>query len=84
MAVVVIDTEELRGLLREVVDEALRKKGDEEALTRSQAARALHMHPKSVVRLVRRGELRGKRVGRVWRFRRADVDACLAARAEGV
>ncbi len=40
-------------------------------------AHYLNVHRKTVINLVERGELRGYRVGRNWRFRKSDVEAYL-------
>jgi len=39
-----------------------------------QAARFLHIHPKTVVRLARGGQLPSFRIGNRWRFRASDLD----------
>lgn len=50
---------------------------DTEQLTLCQAAEVLHLGQKAVLGYVRRGELIGRRVGRRWWLRRADIDAFL-------
>lgn len=50
-------------------------------LTVAEAAAILRLHPVTVQRLLRRGELPGVRVGRQWRIRRTDLDDRL--RGEG-
>ena len=47
-------------------------------LTREEVAEALGCSPRTVARLVERGELRQAQVGRLARYRREDVDALLA------
>ena len=37
-------------------------------------ANILKVHPRTVIRLAERGELRAFRVGDLWRFRRVDVE----------
>lgn len=44
-------------------------------LTVSQVASALTCSKKTVLRLARAGDLRGYKLGRVWRFTAAEVDA---------
>ena len=46
-------------------------------LTRDEVAELLRLSPRTVAEYVRRGELRGRLVGRRWRFRHEDVDAFL-------
>ena len=41
------------------------------------AARFLRLHPKTVKRLARLGQIPGRRVGRRWFFRPSDLDAML-------
>jgi excisionase family DNA binding protein len=38
------------------------------------------MHPKTIVSMVERGELRAYKVGRYWRYRKSDIEAYLEAR----
>jgi excisionase family DNA binding protein len=47
----------------------------ERFLNSREAAALLQIHPKTLQRLARKGELRGMRVGRLWRFRASDLDA---------
>jgi excisionase family DNA binding protein len=44
-------------------------------MTALEAAEYLGMHPESVRRLARRGELPGRKIGKEWRFRPEDLDA---------
>jgi excisionase family DNA binding protein len=44
-------------------------------------ARMLGMHPETVLRLARKGELPALRFTRSWRFRASDVSAWMAAKA---
>ena len=46
-------------------------------LTRDEVAGILRLSSRTVAEYVRRGELRGRLVGRRWRFRHEDVDAFL-------
>ena len=42
-----------------------------------QAARFLRLHPKTVKRMARNGQIPGRRLGRRWYFRPSDLDALL-------
>ena len=53
-----------------------------EKLTAHQAAELLGYHIKHVHRLLRSGELRGNRFGRMWIIDRAEVEEVLRLRAE--
>ena len=46
-------------------------------LTVDEAAAFLRVHPRTVLRLLARGELPGVKVGRQWRLWRADLEARL-------
>jgi excisionase family DNA binding protein len=46
---------------------------DTEVLTTEEAAELLRVSTKTVLALVRRGDLPGEKVGRAWRFLRADL-----------
>ena len=43
----------------------------------------LRVTPRTIYRLIRSGELPAMRIGRQWRFRRADVDEWLDRHAAG-
>lgn len=47
----------------------------ERFLTLREAAEVLRLSTRTVREYVKRGEIRGKIVGKQWRFRRADLDA---------
>ena len=47
----------------------------EELLEPKTVARILDSTPDEVIQLARRGELKATKMGRVWRYRRADVMA---------
>jgi excisionase family DNA binding protein len=47
----------------------------ETLLTLADAAQLLRLSPRTVREYVKRGEIRGKLIGKRWRFRRADLDA---------
>jgi len=55
---------------------------DETLLETDDVARYLNVHRKTVINLVVRGELKGYRVGRNWRFRKSDVDEYLERQRE--
>jgi excisionase family DNA binding protein len=47
----------------------------EKFLTLREAAEVLRLSTRTVREYVKRGEIRGKLIGKRWRFRRADLDA---------
>jgi excisionase family DNA binding protein len=47
----------------------------ETLLTLADAAEVLRLSTRAVREYVKRGEIRGKIIGKRWRFRRADLDA---------
>jgi excisionase family DNA binding protein len=51
----------------------------ERFLDSREAAALLQIHPKTLERLARKGEIRGMRIGKLWRFRTSDLDADLDA-----
>lgn len=53
---------------------------DEALMDTSQVAHYLRMHPKTIVSMVERGELKAYKVGRHWRYRKSDIDAFLEQR----
>jgi excisionase family DNA binding protein len=38
-----------------------------------EAARLLHIHPKTLKKMARRGEIRAAHIGKLWRFRASDL-----------
>ena len=52
--------------------------GEVELLTMREAARVLRMRPDSVIRKIKRGEMVGRKVGKQWLVRKADVEALVA------
>ncbi|MFV0318262.1 MAG: helix-turn-helix domain-containing protein [Microthrixaceae bacterium] len=54
---------------------------DEVVLTGTEAAELLRVSVKTVLRLARKGDIPGRKVGREWRFARADVLAWLSSAA---
>jgi excisionase family DNA binding protein len=47
----------------------------ERFLNSREAAALLQIHPKTLQRLARKGEIRAMRVGKLWRFRASDLHA---------
>jgi excisionase family DNA binding protein len=43
-------------------------------LDSDQAARLLRIHPKTLQKMARRGEIHGSHVGKLWRFRASDLN----------
>jgi excisionase family DNA binding protein len=43
-----------------------------------QAAALLRIHPKTLQRMARRGEIRGYQLGKLWRFRASDLVKCVS------
>jgi excisionase family DNA binding protein len=44
-------------------------------LDSEEAARLLKIHPRTLQRMARRGEIAGVQIGRLWRFRASDLNA---------
>jgi excisionase family DNA binding protein len=49
----------------------------EPLLDSGQAASLLRIHPKTLQKMARRGEIHGSHVGKLWRFRASDLDEWL-------
>lgn len=91
-AVVVVSPDELRDLVRSAVREALAEartssgstsaadEHEREWLDSAGAARLLGVSSRQIAKLAAAGKLPSARVGRLLRFRRADVLSLLAAR----
>ena len=47
----------------------------EPTLTSGEAARLLKVHPKTLQRMARRGQIPAHRIGDLWRFRASEIDA---------
>jgi excisionase family DNA binding protein len=47
----------------------------ERFLDSREEAALLQIHPKTLQRLARKGEIRAMRIGKLWRFRASDLDA---------
>jgi len=52
----------------------------EQLLDSAEVAAILGIHPKTLQRMARSGQIRGIRVGRLWRFRRSDIDEWIERR----
>ena len=52
----------------------------ERFLDSHQAADLLQIHPKTLQRLARKGEIRAMRIGKLWRFRTSDLDVWVELR----
>lgn len=52
----------------------------ERFLDSHQAAELLQIHPKTLQRLARKGEIRAMRIGKLWRFRTSDLDVWVELR----
>jgi len=50
----------------------------------NQAAQFIRLHPKTVKRMARRGELPAFRAGNRWRFRPSDLDAWARAKVTSI
>ena len=46
----------------------------EPLLDSDEAARLLRIHPKTLQKMARDGEIRGIHIGKLWRFRASDLD----------
>ena len=55
----------------------------EPLLDSDQAAAILKIHPKSLQRMARRGEIRGLQIGKVWRFRASVLDEWIQQQLAG-
>ncbi|QQE77212.1 helix-turn-helix domain-containing protein [Alicyclobacillus sp. SO9] len=53
-----------------------------EFFTVDQFAQVLHMHPRTVRRYIREGQLRATKVGREWRIRKEDADMFMGGNAK--
>lgn len=54
------------------------------AMTVQDVAEYLNVDPKTVYRMVNRGDLPGFKVGGIWRFQQDDIDAWIARQKEAV
>lgn len=49
-----------------------------------EAAQYLRIHPRTLTRMARRGEIPSIQIGRLWRFRRIDLDDWLTRKVSSV
>lgn len=89
-AVIVTTPEQLRELVRDAVREALsvsrehdRDREPGEWLDTEAAAALLRVHPRTVAKCVTREGLPARKIGRMYRFKRAEVLLWLEQRATG-
>ena len=52
----------------------------EPTLTSHQAAQLLNIHPKTLQRMARKGQIPAHRIGDLWRFRASELDAWFRSR----
>jgi excisionase family DNA binding protein len=64
-----------RGERTEAMTKAVQVDIGERLLTLREAAEVLRLSSRTVREYVKNGEIRGKIIGKRWRFRRADLDA---------
>jgi excisionase family DNA binding protein len=75
--------EEVRAALSDAMPRAEREgEGDERYLSINQAAEIARLHHTTIREWIRNGSLQACRAGRVYRIRRADLDARLAPKGE--
>ncbi len=55
----------------------------EPLLDSSEASALLKIHPKTLQRMARNGEISGVQIGKLWRFRASELDHWLRARIAG-
>ena len=51
---------------------------DDKFLTAKEVVKCLHVNLRTVYRLIQTGEIPAVRVGRLWRFRKTEIDAWVA------
>lgn len=56
---------------------------DKEVLSPEEAARYIDVHPQTIYRLLRQGEIPGRKIGRQWRILKAALDDYLRMGAPG-
>ena len=49
-----------------------------------EAAQYLRIHPRTLIRMARRGEIPSIQIGKLWRFRRTDLDDWLTSKVNSV
>ncbi len=55
------------------------RSGFEPLIGTEEAAALLQIHPKTLQRMARRGEVRGYQLGKLWRFRASNLIKCVSA-----
>lgn len=55
----------------------------EPLLDSDQAAAIMHIHPKTLQKLARRGEIRGVQIGKIWRFRASVIESWIQRKLAG-
>ena len=55
----------------------------EPLLDSDQAAAIMHIHPKTLQKLARRGEIRGVQIGKIWRFRASTIEDWIQQKLAG-
>lgn len=55
----------------------------EPLLDRVEAAQLLRIHPKTLQRMAREGQISGIQIGKLWRFRASDLEAWLRIKTAG-
>jgi excisionase family DNA binding protein len=55
----------------------------EPLLAADRASAILGIHPKTLQRMARKGEIRGIHVGKLWRFRASEIEAWIEERLAG-
>ena len=55
----------------------------EQLIDTDEAAAVLKIHPKTLQRLARNGEIAGIQIGKLWRFRASELDRWISARIAG-
>ncbi len=55
----------------------------EPLLDSGEAASLLKIHPKTLQRMARNGQVRAVQIGKLWRFRASDLDEWLGSRMAG-
>ena len=84
--VILVSPDDLRELVRSAVREALDGQRAEERsdwLDAAGAAELLGVNPRTIMKLVKTDKLSGGRIGKLWRFRRTDVERLLTVRESG-
>jgi excisionase family DNA binding protein len=67
----------MTNLSETIFDLPPREQGIEAIWNSDQAARYLRISPRTLTRMARRGEIPSIQIGRLWRFRRCDLDEWL-------